>query len=272
MVKRNPVTLYSDSSVYQNGQPGKQEAWFAVVLEDGTQEGLLLQHVFIGDHSVNTGEYRGVIAALQWLHAQDLDRWAVVITDSKLVWSHVMDDWRCSAQFTSYRDRIRWLIEATGATFLWKPRAHNKAGHFFERIVEQRRKDRYRRKGEAKRTKRHVVRVWTFSSPQSGYTGTGDKFWPKVNKDGPIVTRDDTWPVNAPDPPGTPCWLWTGAKTSTGYGHFQKTGKWYQAHVWLWEQENGVIPYGLDLDHLCRVRLCIRPSHLVVIWGLRPGV
>ena len=37
------------------------------------------------------------------------------------------------------------------------------------------------------------------------------RFWAKVDKNGPIIVRDEHWPPNAPDPPGTPCWVWTRA-------------------------------------------------------------
>ena len=48
------------------------------------------------------------------------------------------------------------------------------------------------------------------------------------------------------------CWLWTGSLNSSGYG----------PHRALWELLNGPVPEGLDLDHLCNVRHCIRPDHL----------
>lgn len=164
--------LYSDASVYNNGQIGNQKCYYAVVLEDGTEDGLLLKHVGPWEASVNEGEYKGVMAALRWLHDADLDRSAVIITDSKLVWGHVMDGWRCNWRFVAYRNRVQWLLEATGATLIWKPRGENKAGHFFERVVEHRRKERYRRKGEARRAKRKRVRTWTFDNPEvSGYAG-----------------------------------------------------------------------------------------------------
>lgn len=58
------------------------------------------------------------------------------------------------------------------------------------------------------------------------------------------------------------CWLWTGS-TVTGYGNFgygeNKTGP---AHRWAYEYFVGPIPPGLWLDHLCRVRNCVRPDHL----------
>lgn len=58
------------------------------------------------------------------------------------------------------------------------------------------------------------------------------------------------------------CWLWTGQLNNTGYGLF-----WYQtgkrgAHVVLWELLRGLVPDGLELDHLCRVRRCVNPDHL----------
>jgi len=66
------------------------------------------------------------------------------------------------------------------------------------------------------------------------------------------------------------CWLWTGNKGGSNrahqYGYFNPTtsndGKKRVAHVWLWEQHNGPVPDGLELDHLCRIKLCVRPEHL----------
>ena len=167
------VVIFCDASVYHNGQPELQDAFFAVVLEDGTHEGLLLRHQHIGNHSVNEAEYRGVIAALQWLHDEDIDRPAVIITDSQLVYGHVVKDWRCSLDtLRRYRNRVRKLMEATGAQVIWKPRAQNKAGWFFQGIVDGKRKAKYRQKKEAKRAKRKIVRQWTLDNPnESGYVG-----------------------------------------------------------------------------------------------------
>jgi len=80
-----------------------------------------------------------------------------------------------------------------------------------------------------------------------------ERFWSKVNKDGPI------WR-------GSPCWLWTASSGGKGgYGQFQLGGgksKMVRAHRWSYEAVVGFIPEGLELDHLCRVRLCVNPSHL----------
>ena len=62
------------------------------------------------------------------------------------------------------------------------------------------------------------------------------------------------------------CWLWRGFLKPTGYGHFMGSpGKMVRAHRWSYEQEYGPIPKGLVLDHLCRVRNCVRPSHLEAV-------
>lgn len=63
------------------------------------------------------------------------------------------------------------------------------------------------------------------------------------------------------------CWLWTGAKFGSGHGSFtigsRTTGvKTMGAHVFSYTLVNGAVPVGLELDHLCRVRNCVRPDHL----------
>lgn len=64
------------------------------------------------------------------------------------------------------------------------------------------------------------------------------------------------------------CWLWLGATNPDGYGRFligsrtDGTRRLVQAHRWVYEQEYGPIPPGLEPDHLCDVRNCVRPSHL----------
>ncbi|HVM20783.1 MAG TPA: HNH endonuclease signature motif containing protein [Egibacteraceae bacterium] len=81
-----------------------------------------------------------------------------------------------------------------------------------------------------------------------------EKFWPNVTV-GPV-------PVFAPEL--GPCLLWTGAVGSRGYGKFSvRRGELWQAHRWLWVAEVGPIPGETpELDHLCRVRICVRTRHL----------
>ncbi|WP_443055402.1 HNH endonuclease signature motif containing protein [Streptomyces sp. ISBFB 2968] len=60
----------------------------------------------------------------------------------------------------------------------------------------------------------------------------------------------------------TGCWLWTGVHVGTGYGQVDVNGCKRPAHRVVYEFLIGDIPEGLDLDHLCRVRLCVNPWHL----------
>ena len=55
----------------------------------------------------------------------------------------------------------------------------------------------------------------------------------------------------------TGCWLWQGSTDKDGYGRYSK----YMAHRAVWEVYAGETPPP-ELDHLCRNRLCVRPSHL----------
>ena len=58
------------------------------------------------------------------------------------------------------------------------------------------------------------------------------------------------------------CWTWQGSGTGTGYGMFWDGKRRVLAHRWSYEYFVGEIPEGLTIDHLCRQRSCVRPSHL----------
>jgi hypothetical protein len=77
-----------------------------------------------------------------------------------------------------------------------------------------------------------------------------ERFWRRVKK-----TKD--------------CWLWQGPQTK-GYGIVSGVfsdgpTKNMVAHRIAWELTNGPIPRGMTLDHLCRVRHCVRPDHLEIV-------
>ena len=60
------------------------------------------------------------------------------------------------------------------------------------------------------------------------------------------------------------CWVWIGCLCK-GYGVFYTHGKKHYAHRWLWEFKNGPIPDGIELDHLCQNKSCVKPSHLEAV-------
>jgi len=60
------------------------------------------------------------------------------------------------------------------------------------------------------------------------------------------------------------CWFWTGAK-SKGYGQFKIDGRFRSVHRWAYEEFNGPVPGHSELHHLCGVKHCVRPSHLIVV-------
>lgn len=80
---------------------------------------------------------------------------------------------------------------------------------------------------------------------------TAEKFWEKVNKNGPTQPHMDT-----------PCWLWTGCiSPRNGYGEMVKDGKTSRAHRISWELHFGPITDDLLVCHKCDVRNCVRPDH-----------
>lgn len=58
------------------------------------------------------------------------------------------------------------------------------------------------------------------------------------------------------------CWPWLGHIRRDGYGSFPVNSQMRYAHRVAYELVVGPIPAGLELDHLCRNRRCVRPDHL----------
>jgi len=88
-----------------------------------------------------------------------------------------------------------------------------------------------------------------------------ERYWEKVNKNGPVPERR---------PDLGPCWLWTAGLNGNGYGQFHDAKPPTEstlAHRRSYTRLVGPVPEGLELDHLCRVRHCVNPSHLEPVTG-----
>jgi hypothetical protein len=58
------------------------------------------------------------------------------------------------------------------------------------------------------------------------------------------------------------CWIWTGAKSSDGYGKVGYNYKTYRVHRLVYELITGNSIKGLYLCHKCDNPLCVRPDHM----------
>lgn len=75
---------------------------------------------------------------------------------------------------------------------------------------------------------------------------TEERYWEKVDKTGE-------------------CWLWTAYCTTDGYGQFRHDGKMIYSHRLAFEWGHGEIPEGMQVDHRCHQRNCVRPAHLRLV-------
>lgn len=57
-------------------------------------------------------------------------------------------------------------------------------------------------------------------------------------------------------------WMWQGKPNSGGYGRFWVDGRLDYAHRVVYRHLVGPIHEHVQLDHTCRVHLCVRPEHL----------
>ena len=62
--------------------------------------------------------------------------------------------------------------------------------------------------------------------------------------------------------PITGCWLWQGGKFKGGYGSGWWQGRDWQVHRLVWKLLKGRISRKKTLDHLCRRRNCVNPTHM----------
>lgn len=79
------------------------------------------------------------------------------------------------------------------------------------------------------------------------------RFWSKVNKDGPTVRPDLT-----------PCWVWTGSKTTAGYGNLTIDYKTYYAHRVIVFIVRDIQPADGEASHSCDNRICVNPDHVII--------
>ena len=61
------------------------------------------------------------------------------------------------------------------------------------------------------------------------------------------------------------CWVWTAAKTESGYAIIRINGKCVRAHRAQWVRHFGQVPHpNLEVMHICDRRDCINPDHLAL--------
>lgn len=65
--------------------------------------------------------------------------------------------------------------------------------------------------------------------------------------------------------PNSGCWLWLGGVNGGGYAYMHYNGKSLRASRLSHKLFVGPITDGLQIDHLCRNRICVNPRHLEAV-------
>lgn len=61
------------------------------------------------------------------------------------------------------------------------------------------------------------------------------------------------------------CWEWQGSTAGAGYAMFGLNGRKTYVHRASYEVYKGLIPEGLEIDHLCNNKICVNPDHLEAV-------
>lgn len=68
---------------------------------------------------------------------------------------------------------------------------------------------------------------------------------------------------------GLGCWIWQGPDSGKGrgggYGRMSLSGCTVATHIVIYTHYFGYIPYGKQIDHLCKNRACCNPNHLEMV-------
>lgn len=78
-----------------------------------------------------------------------------------------------------------------------------------------------------------------------------ERFWKKV------IIKDCGY--------SSPCWHWTGSLNNNGYASFRIKPHKTSGHRAVYLQMVGEIKEGLVIDHMCRNRACMNPTHLQAV-------
>jgi len=80
------------------------------------------------------------------------------------------------------------------------------------------------------------------------------------------IIEEKFWDYVDRKPSRKPCWEWLRAPNADGYGVVRdKYRGSCPAHRVAYELTFGPIPEGLEIDHLCRNRICCNPWHLEAV-------
>jgi len=103
-----------------------------------------------------------------------------------------------------------------------------------------------------------VPKYWRKTRPQIYCSQSCSAIYREKSRELPIKSRLIGGSKNGPNG----CWLWTGARSSNGYGVITIHNKTKSVHVEAYKAFKGKIPKGLCVLHTCDIRPCINPQHL----------
>ena len=100
---------------------------------------------------------------------------------------------------------------------------------------------------------KYCCRECYLAADRDNLINNADRFWAKVDKNGPIHPYD---------PSKGRCWIWTGTIVGGGYGSVRTRKGARPTHVIAWEMANGESARGRVIAHSCDNPPCCNISHL----------
>ena len=103
------IEVYVDGGCKDNQDPAKREAYCSYVIRRNNKEIVRKTRMQLGNATNNVAEYAAVITGIYAANDLNYKEEIIIYTDSQLVCSHIMNEWKASEHMMWLKDTLQTL-------------------------------------------------------------------------------------------------------------------------------------------------------------------